>query len=240
MNGSRIGRPRTKTYPLRPAGRACAGRCTSPVTSKGPARCETASSVSASSPPHNACTRSMSRAAGGHSSNTRPSLVTENATSGRVSARTVSASTAARVSVAVARRNFRRVAIAACFQLEARHGGDRGQRFATKSERGDADEIGRRANLARGVTLQGELRILAIHPRTVVAHADQRLAAVLELDPYGVRAGIEGILDELLDDRCGTLDDLAGGNLIGDIPGEQLDARTRDHTHNPAISPPST
>ena len=90
------------------------------------------------------------------------------------------------------------------------------------------------------MALQGELRILAIHPQTVVAHADQRLAAVLDLDPYGVRSGIEGILDELLDDGGRTLDDFAGGNLIGDIPREQLDARARDHTHSPEISAPST
>src|SRR6266436_2840995 len=91
MKGSRIGRPRTNTYPFRPAGRACAGRCASPVTSSGPARCETARSVSASSPPHRAWTRSMSRVVGGQSSNSRPSLVSENATSGRVSVSTVTA-----------------------------------------------------------------------------------------------------------------------------------------------------
>src|SRR6266850_5771719 len=130
--------------------------------------------------------------------------------------------------------------VGARFQLEARHGGDRRQRLATKSERPDADQIGRRANLARRVALQRELRVFPIHPRAVVAHADQVLAAILQLDPDRMRAGIERVLDQLLHDRCGALDDLAGCDLIGDIPGEHLHARTREHTHNPVISPAST
>ena len=90
------------------------------------------------------------------------------------------------------------------------------------------------------MALQRELRVFPIHARAVVAHANQRLAAVLQLDPDGVRAGIERVLDELLHDRTRTLDDFAGRDLIGDIPREQLDARTREHAHNPAISAPST
>ena len=39
-----------------------------------------------------------------------------------------------------------------------------------------------------------------------------------------MRVGIEGILDEFLYDGSGTFDNFAGGDLIGDLLGEQTDA----------------
>src|SRR5207247_5297515 len=111
---------------------------------------------------------------------------------------------------------------------------------AAKSERPNADQVGGRANLARRVALQSELCVFPIHPRAVVAHADQVLAAILQLHPDRVRAGIERVLDQLLHDRRWALDDLAGRDLVGDVPGKHVDARTREHTHNPVIAPPST
>jgi hypothetical protein len=38
-----------------------------------------------------------------------------------------------------------------------------------------------------------------------------------------VGIGIEGILDEFLHDRGRTLDDLASGDLVGDVVGEESD-----------------
>jgi len=37
------------------------------------------------------------------------------------------------------------------------------------------------------------------------------------------RAGIDRVLDQLLDDRGGTLDDFAGGDLIREIRGKTGD-----------------
>src|SRR6266581_4642363 len=142
-NGSRIGRPRTNTCALRPAGLACDGRWQNPVTSTGPSRYAMGSSVSASSRSHSAWTRSMRRSAGGASNSTRPSLVSAKATSGRARARRESASLAARV-----------------------------------------------ADLAGGVTLQGEARVVGAHAFAVVAHPDQRLAAILELHANGAGARV--------------------------------------------------
>jgi hypothetical protein len=34
--------------------------------------------------------------------------------------------------------------------------------------------------------------------------------------------GVEGVLDELLDDGCGTFDDLAGGDLVGEVKRQAL------------------
>jgi hypothetical protein len=125
-------------------------------------------------------------------------------------------------------------------QLEARDRRDGGQRLAAESERRHPDQIGRRADLARRVALQRKLRVVAIHPRTVVAHANQRLAAILQLDADGTGAGIEGVLDQLFDDGRRPLDDFARRDLVGDVAGKYLDARAREHTHSPEISPPRT
>ena len=38
------------------------------------------------------------------------------------------------------------------------------------------------------------------------------------------RAGVERVLDELLDDRRGTLDHLAGGNLVREMWRQEVDA----------------
>ena len=45
---------------------------------------------------------------------------------------------------------------------------------------------------------------------------DQILAPVTEVDLHGTGAGVDGVLHHLLDHRCGTVDDLARSNLVGD------------------------
>ena len=44
------------------------------------------------------------------------------------------------------------------------------------------------------------------------------------------RARVEGVLDQLLDDRGGTLDDLAGGDLVREMRGQAVDAADADPT----------
>ena len=90
------------------------------------------------------------------------------------------------------------------------------------------------------MALQREPRVLAVHARAVVADANQRLAAVLQVHAHRLRAGIERVLDQLLDHRCGALDDFASRDLIRNVPCQQLDARAGDDAHNPMISSPST
>ncbi len=102
--------------------------------------------------------------------------------------------------------------------------GDRRQRLAAKAEGRDADEVGDTADLARRVTVEREDGVLAAHAAAVVAHLDQRLAAVLQLDPHVARARVERVLDQLLHGRRGALDDLARGDLVGDGVGQDGDA----------------
>ena len=56
-----------------------------------------------------------------------------------------------------------------------------------------------------------------VHPLAVVFDADELLAAELDGDGDAARAGVERVLDQLLDDRGRTLDDLAGGDLVGEV-----------------------
>src|SRR6266516_688861 len=84
-------------------------------------------------------------------------------------------------------------AVNRCLELEARHGRDRGKRLTAKAEGADADQVSRTADLARGVALQGEARVVGAHALAVVAHPDQCLAAILELYADGAGARIERV-----------------------------------------------
>ena len=53
---------------------------------------------------------------------------------------------------------------------------------------------------------------------------DQLLAAELDGDRDARGAGVDGVLDELLDDRRRPLDDLAGGDLVGQLRRQPMNA----------------
>src|SRR5262249_25408581 len=79
--------------------------------------------------------------------------------------------------------------------------------------------------LAGRVTGEGEQRVVRREPAAVVAHRDPLDAALDEADVHVARAGIEGVLNELLHHRRRTLDHLARGDLplhargeYGDLP----------------------
>jgi hypothetical protein len=43
------------------------------------------------------------------------------------------------------------------------------------------------------------------------------------MDRHAARAGVDGILDQFLDHRRGTLDDLASGDLVREVSGQAGD-----------------
>ena len=55
----------------------------------------------------------------------------------------------------------------------------------------------------------------------VLARMSARGARVLRTDVDGdlAGAGVEAVLDQFLDDGCGALDDLAGGDLVDQVIG---------------------
>ncbi len=73
------------------------------------------------------------------------------------------------------------------------------------------------------MTLDGQPRIVRLHAFAVVLDADLLLAAELDVDRQAPGAGVDGVLDQLLDDRRRPLDDFAGGDLIGEVLRETGD-----------------
>ena len=108
-------------------------------------------------------------------------------------------------------------------QAQARHRGDRGQRLATKSQCRDRGKIGERCDLAGRVARERNGKFLRAHANAVVAHANEADAAALDVDVDAVRVRIQGVFDEFLDDRGGTLDHFPGSNLIDEFVGENPD-----------------
>jgi hypothetical protein len=128
-------------------------------------------------------------------------------------------------------------------QGEAGDRGDGGKGLAPEAEGADPDEVRRAPQLAGGVAVEREHRVLPSHAGPVVAHQHQGLAALLQLHPHVPGAGIQGVLHQLLHHRGGTLDDLARGDLIGHGVREYGDASghrenlAADGGHRPVCEP---
>ena len=74
------------------------------------------------------------------------------------------------------------------------------------------------------MALEGEQSVVAHHAAAVVGDADEAAATGFNFDADAGGAGIEGVLQQLLDDGGGAVDDLAGGDLVGNLVGENADA----------------
>src|SRR5258705_13067933 len=71
----------------------------------------------------------------------------------------------------------------------------------------------------------GQRQIRRLHPVTVIAHTDERDAAPGRHYLDFARAGIERILNQLLNDACRALDDLARGDAVDGIGRELPDCQ---------------
>jgi len=68
--------------------------------------------------------------------------------------------------------------------------------------------------------LDGELQLLGRHADPVIDHRDERPAALLQSDGDAMRAGIDGILDQLLHGTRRPFDDLAGRDAVDQRGGQ--------------------
>ena len=71
--------------------------------------------------------------------------------------------------------------------------------------------------------LKAKERILPIHAAAVITHHDQTGASAGIIDPDPRSSGIKAVLDEFLDQRSGSLDDLPGRDLTGHDIGKETD-----------------
>jgi hypothetical protein len=73
------------------------------------------------------------------------------------------------------------------------------------------------------VALEGQQGVVAVHSLAVIGDADELSPASFDLDANAHGSRVERILKELLDHRRGPIDHLAGGNLVGNLIGEDAD-----------------
>ena len=73
------------------------------------------------------------------------------------------------------------------------------------------------------MALEGEERIVPRHARPVVRDPDESQAAILEVDLDVPGARVERVLEQFLHDGRGAFDHLAGGDLVDEPRGKDLD-----------------
>ncbi len=108
-------------------------------------------------------------------------------------------------------------------QGKARDRRDTGERLAAKTKCGDVLQIGERRNFARRMGFDREADILGRHADTVIGDANEVATTLPNLDPHGERTRIQCVLDEFLDDRCRTFNDLARRDLTDEFGREDTD-----------------
>ena len=111
---------------------------------------------------------------------------------------------------------------------------DRGQRLAAEAQRGDVEQV-LVGELGGGVPLHRQRQVGRAHARAVVGDADQREAARRRhhLDLAG--AGVERVLDQLLDHARRPLDHLAGGDAVDGLGAELADGHGHSWGQTPDL-----
>jgi hypothetical protein len=121
---------------------------------------------------------------------------------------------------------------------QAGHRADRGQGLAPEAHGVDAQQVPQAVlvggQLGGGVALDGHRQLVGGQAAAVVGHQDagQAAAVGLDLDPRG--AGVDGVVDQLLDGAGRPLDHLAGGDAV-----DGLGRKAADRHGQGASKPPS-
>ncbi len=113
---------------------------------------------------------------------------------------------------------------------KARHRGDRGERLAAKPHGRHRLEILEAGDLAGRVAREREAQLGGADAFAVVLDLDALRAACVERDGDRARAGVEAVLEQLLQHRCRPLDYLAGGDLADEQLGQDANG-----AHAPSI-----
>ena len=92
--------------------------------------------------------------------------------------------------------------------------GDACEGFATKSHGTDGEEALGRGEFAGGMWCPGQGDVVVVESGAVVCYLDEAFSAVLDSDVDACGVGVDGVFEELLDNRGGPFDNLTGGNLV--------------------------
>src|SRR5581483_9736543 len=112
-------------------------------------------------------------------------------------------------------------------QKQPRYRGDRGQRLAPESQSRDREQILHVRQLAGGVPLECEKRVIPQHAAAVVGQADQLPASGLYLDAKFRRARIERIFQEFLYDARWPFHHLSRRDFVCNGIGEDANSAHR-------------
>jgi hypothetical protein len=132
------------------------------------------------------------------------------------------------------RRGVRRLARAAR-DREPGNRGDRGKRLAAEAHRRHALEVLEARDLARGVAREREPQLFARDPRAVVLDLHPLGAARVERHRDCLRAGVDAVLQELLQHRGRPLHHLARGDLAHEQLGQNADGAHARWTSSPPV-----
>lgn len=91
------------------------------------------------------------------------------------------------------------------------------EEIAAEAQRADGSQILRRAQLARRVAQKSRRQLAWRDAAAVVADAKIGHAAVFHLHRHALRAGVDGVFQQLLDNARRALDHLARGDEVGDM-----------------------
>ena len=100
---------------------------------------------------------------------------------------------------------------------ETADAGDAGEGLAAKAQGADGVQILGALNFAGGVAFQAEQGVVPAHAQAVIGHADEAAAAGVDFHGQARGTGVEGILDQFLDDAGGPFHHFARGDLVGDL-----------------------
>ena len=92
--------------------------------------------------------------------------------------------------------------------------------------------------LGGGVALDRQRQLVGRHAGAVVGHQDQSPAAVPQGDLDAPGAGVEGVLDQLLDRARRPLDHLAGGDAVDDLGRQEADGHDPRNGSRTALPTP--
>ena len=74
------------------------------------------------------------------------------------------------------------------------------------------------------MALKREQCVIAVHPMAIIGDADETSSARFHVDADTGGTSVERILEQLLNYRRGTVNHLAGGDLIGHLVWKNSDA----------------